>query len=396
MVQDIENLVKQLSRAGSNCLVESQLNHLTCDFLLLMNMASNQKIVLISAIGVVLSATVGLVWVQPALPTLLYGACAGALSLGIFMVRYLDNKQGGLDETPSEPPITQVPSHVAPSRKSEPKVGAPYLPSRSNKAQKALNPSCARLLPPLTKEQLERANKLKKTPIHEQVCTQSHGVHLLGKDLQTLNDGSWLNDEIINSYANLLNERSASSPELPSCHVFNSFFYSHLSKGGYKKVEKWTVSKDEAQLALPRQQNLSLFNHELIIMPIHYSANHWTVAAINFKEKRFEYYDSLGGKGVKVLKHLRDYLIEEAKAKNETIDINQWSNYTPGANIPQQHNGNDCGVFTLLFANALSQGSSFNFSQKDIPHARSLIATQLDEGRLDVSSSSPLKMRHQK
>ena len=31
-------------------------------------------------------------------------------------------------------------------------------------------------------------------------------------------------------------------------------------------------------------------------MPVHVGGNHWCLAVVNFKQKQFEYYDSLGGK----------------------------------------------------------------------------------------------------
>jgi sentrin-specific protease 1 len=39
---------------------------------------------------------------------------------------------------------------------------------------------------------------------------------------------------------------------------------------------------------------------EKVIVPVHLG-NHWCLAVINFKEKRFEYYDSMGGKNYECL-----------------------------------------------------------------------------------------------
>ena len=46
----------------------------------------------------------------------------------------------------------------------------------------------------------------------------------------------------------------------------------------YKNVARWTRKVD-------------VFAKELIIVPVHVHGNHWTLAVINFKEKRLEYYD---------------------------------------------------------------------------------------------------------
>lgn len=38
------------------------------------------------------------------------------------------------------------------------------------------------------------------------------------------------------------------------------------------------------------------FEKDVLIFPINIGNSHWTCAAINVREKRFEYYDSLGGR----------------------------------------------------------------------------------------------------
>ena len=39
---------------------------------------------------------------------------------------------------------------------------------------------------------------------------------------------------------------------------------------------------------------INLFEKDKVIIPVHLG-NHWCMAIINFKDKRLEYYDSLGG-----------------------------------------------------------------------------------------------------
>ena len=46
---------------------------------------------------------------------------------------------------------------------------------------------------------------------------------------------------------------------------------------------------------------LKIFSYDKVIIPVHLG-NHWCLAVINFRKKRFEYYDSLGGSGDRVLK----------------------------------------------------------------------------------------------
>lgn len=50
-------------------------------------------------------------------------------------------------------------------------------------------------------------------------------------DSQTLKNGQWLNDEVINIYINLLFQRSQNQG-YPALHAFSTFFYPKLKQGG--------------------------------------------------------------------------------------------------------------------------------------------------------------------
>jgi sentrin-specific protease 1 len=69
------------------------------------------------------------------------------------------------------------------------------------------------------------------------------------KDLRLLNNGQWLNDEVINFYMALLQERAdqdlivvdGQKKKRRDIHCFNSFFYAKLADDYAKsKVGRWT------------------------------------------------------------------------------------------------------------------------------------------------------------
>jgi sentrin-specific protease 1 len=65
------------------------------------------------------------------------------------------------------------------------------------------------------------------------IAIQKHDIH-------TLIDGRWLNDEVINFYGHLIQQRANRQPEqYPKIHVFSTFFYTTLEKG-YVSVRRWT------------------------------------------------------------------------------------------------------------------------------------------------------------
>ncbi|EIW86535.1 cysteine proteinase [Coniophora puteana RWD-64-598 SS2] len=189
------------------------------------------------------------------------------------------------------------------------------------------------------------------------------------KDLVRLGPSQWLNDEIINFYGQMILTRSEGAKENSSAngaanvplraHYFNTFFWPTLTSKGYDqgRLAKWT-------------KKLDLFAKDIVLIPINHSNMHWTAAAINFREKRIESYDSMGHYQKSVFKPLRDYLNREHQnKKNAPFDFTGWVDYVP-EETPQQENGFDCGVFTCQFMESCSRGRTFNFTQKDMPYLR--------------------------
>ena len=109
--------------------------------------------------------------------------------------------------------------------------------------------------------------------------------------MRRLRDGSWLDDEIMNFYGTMIQDRSegpktnghVKTAKIRDVHYFNSFFFAKLQTQGYEgaKLKRWTKKVD-------------IFSKDLVVFPINLGNMHWTAGAINFREKRLEYYDSLG------------------------------------------------------------------------------------------------------
>ncbi|KAJ7275250.1 hypothetical protein B0H12DRAFT_247743 [Mycena haematopus] len=193
------------------------------------------------------------------------------------------------------------------------------------------------------------------------------------QDIVRLKPNKWLNDEVINFYGAMILGRSEASKENPvangksgkqkkplDVHYFSTFFWTKLEKEGYEKgrLAKWT-------------KKIDIFAKDTILIPVNHANVHWTAAAINFRQKRIESYDSMHDDRARVFKLLRQYLDLEHRNKKKTpFDFTGWEDYT-SADTPMQENGFDCGVFTCQFLESLSRGEeSFNFSQKDILYLR--------------------------
>ena len=91
------------------------------------------------------------------------------------------------------------------------------------------------------------------------------------------------------------------------------------------------------------------------------------------------------GSGKVHLDALLRYLQDEYVDKKQTAmpDMGEWALTTCIRNeTPQQFNGYDCGLFTILFADFLSENLPLSFDQQHIPALRTKICASIMEGRL--------------
>eukprot|EP00887_Chlorella_sp_A99_P004848 scaffold4.g4848.t1 len=181
--------------------------------------------------------------------------------------------------------------------------------------------------------------------------------------------------EVINLYMGLLVERDARRREEgaggPRCHFFSSFFCNALYKDAkvydYSRVRRWTLPK---RLAAAGQASESVLDCDLIVLPVNQGNSHWTCAVVDLAQRRLVYYDSLLGEDHACLAHLARWLADEFQSKHgqQRADVLDWPREFPKA-IPQQLNGCDCGVFTMLFASHLGAGAPLAFSQASAARA---------------------------
>jgi sentrin-specific protease 1 len=172
-------------------------------------------------------------------------------------------------------------------------------------------------------------------------------------------------------------------------HFFNSFFIEKLFHSNkeyhYQNVQRWTKKFD-------------IFSMKRIFFPINISNTHWTLAVIHMNKKRIDYYDSMSGSGRLYVTGLLRWLKDEAKAKkNMDLNVSEWTVHDGNdiiqlgqahsddeliGNVPQQLNGSDCGVFTVICADFLSDDLPLSYSQNDMQFFRRKIAADIVRGSL--------------
>lgn len=189
-------------------------------------------------------------------------------------------------------------------------------------------------------------------------------------DIQTLNWSplTWLNDEVINFYMELLGERSRQNENLPEVHAMNTFFLPRLLDNGYSGVRRWTRKVD-------------IFSFDIIPVPVH-KGIHWCMAIIHLKNKTIKYYDSMGAPNNQALNALAEYLKSESLDKKKTeFDLSGWTMENV-RNIPQQENGSDCGVFSCMYAEFITRNRPIVFTQQHMQYFRMKMIFEICTGQM--------------
>ncbi|KAK9826046.1 hypothetical protein WJX74_007714 [Apatococcus lobatus] len=209
-------------------------------------------------------------------------------------------------------------------------------------------------------------------------------IDMTRRHIACLHSLTWLNDEVINMYMALLQEREVRGREVgrrPTCHFFNSFWLPALvgpnhDQYNYPKVSRWTSLKKLRRSAQTAECVLDL---ERLIVPVHLGM-HWTCAVIDLEHRQIRYYDSMAGHEERLMEALRRWVSDEYKdKKNQEVDTSGWPirHMTDEEEIPQQFNGSDCGVFALEFAERQSRNAAMDFQQRDMDVLRKRVVIDL-------------------
>lgn len=268
-------------------------------------------------------------------------------------------------------------------------------------------------LQPLSSEERGTVNSLTyNVPLEKRIIhIKEAKIHLTASDLWTLRGHSWLNDEIINSFAALINTRSLlyrnfkandtdtqvldarqSQPTKevdifqlarPRVHAFNSFFWVSLTRSqsgfNYSGVRRWL------KRAFPTEP---FTRYDFFLFPINKNNSHWVLSAIDLRGKQFLYFDSFHAPDdFDVLGNLRRWLKEAVgdilgPAAVAEMDIDAWTCVINPSYTPKQKDGSACGIFILYLAYYLELGKRPAFLQKDVHTLRNRTALFLKQGKL--------------
>ena len=140
-------------------------------------------------------------------------------------------------------------------------------------------------------------------------------------------------------------------------------------------------------------KNKKLFEYPLWMVPVNCKNRHWFLLSIDTScliENKVEMriYDSLGGsqtwkkvleeRNIKMYIHWKfqqTFQVEESELKIEIYDMYH--------QIPQQLNGIDCGIFTIMYAKYLAARHEITFNQQDMGRFRRKIYDEISTKKLE-------------
>lgn len=229
----------------------------------------------------------------------------------------------------------------------------------------------------LSREELARVEAALNGRRADEVLIDKFNIEMTRKNIACLRDRQWLNDEVINFYMAMLLERderlSAGLPGRLTSHFFNSFFVAKLleqDRYTYSNVRRWTKKFD-------------ITTKDKIFCPVNVHNTHWTMAVVYMQKREIHYYDSMSGSGHDYLQALKKWVFDDVKDKKGVeLDMSGWKLVSRQPDVPQQHNGFDCGVFTITFADYLADDLPLLFSQQDISTNRQRFALSILKGGL--------------
>ena len=192
---------------------------------------------------------------------------------------------------------------------------------------------------------------------------------LSGSSFCRLKGETWMNDEVINLYFRLIDERSRNHDEFRKVFSHSSLFWAKITESGYNygNVARWS-------------KQIDIFDFDLLFIPINLSNSHWILGFVDLKNQLIGAWDSLNQPDPEYPQLIEMYLRDEWVAKKGGPFPYHFS--VDRTQVPKQDNMVDCGVFISMFAESLARGVGTDFSQADAAHARLQMAVQIKRGSI--------------
>jgi sentrin-specific protease 2 (axin associating molecule) len=181
--------------------------------------------------------------------------------------------------------------------------------------------------------EMEKRSRAEKT--QEMFCGS---VRILPTDLHRLREGCWLNDNIVDAFAEIVTSGSSGS------FVVSSYFVRNVPH--YSKSQETVLYFNEGylQARVPK-----LATYRVIAIPVNTCNSHWTLIVIDVRARTLLYLDSMAhsetSRAQQLMSALRTYMYRNYP---EEYNDKEWSTIF-SKSCALQNGTNDCGVFVCHF-----------------------------------------------
>ncbi|KAK6266253.1 hypothetical protein QUC31_017090 [Theobroma cacao] len=238
------------------------------------------------------------------------------------------------------------------------------------------------LVLPLTEKGLKRLNKWRNHKMSGKLIGRDKEFGVLDYKLApllTVPHGVetqvkyYIDDSVVNTFFKLLKKRSDRFPKAYVSHYsFNSWIATYLIEGSRSESQVFSWFKDE-----------KLKDVQKLFLPACLSA-HWVLFCVDTKKRTFSWLDSnISSRTYNVaekqaiLGWFKRWLLPAFGYQN----ANEWP-FEIRSDIPEQKNGVDCALFVMKYADCLTHGDFFPFTQQDMPDFRLRTFLDIYRGRL--------------
>ena len=212
---------------------------------------------------------------------------------------------------------------------------------------------------------------------HDEFRLRYPNAFVQQKDFLTLCQGEWLNDVIIDLFMWVLNEREKKKGSKKSSSYFCCVHFFKVLHSSDKGFYSYKLAKDKLG------NDVDIFSLDILFIPVHIP-NHWFCIAIYITEKLMVCYDSNGQKHRREDELLLVYrfLVDEHFIQKGQPLSGQWRlQFTHPRTTPQQIDGHNCGVYTIMYADCLSLGYKLDFHHEHVINYRNHMALKILEKR---------------
>jgi len=246
-------------------------------------------------------------------------------------------------------------------------------------------------LRPLSEQERARVNGILASAAHGRAQDERLSRVFCVRDLLTLQTGVWLNDSVIDLYAqhvcrlyweSMRRSRSVDTGRVAAC--YSLFFFEQWKRGGYAKVRRWSRNF--------RAVTKNMFELRALCLPVA-DGGHFYLLVVDFLERKIYYLDSLytSESRREYAERRMDQVFAFIQEEHRVLyggreqDPNEWE-LVFWTNTPHQRGTVDCGVFVCAMIHQLMEHywqsrpgvpKTWGVSQDDIPQLRAHLARTL-------------------